>query len=103
MKIIVITHRRDSVAAWAFHIHEVGVWVLEKNWLSYYLWIFSDLTHLLWIFGHKSRKFIFSQFCSPGPAVSACASSAHPSPMAAAAPWLAGQRKVNPHSKVKRD
>ena len=31
MKIIVVTHRRDSVAAWAFHIHEVGVWVLENN------------------------------------------------------------------------
>ena len=22
-------HRGDPVAAWAFHIHEVGVWVLE--------------------------------------------------------------------------
>ena len=28
-------HRGDPVAAWAFHIHEVGVWVLKKVWLIF--------------------------------------------------------------------
>ena len=33
------THCCDPVAAWAFHIHEVGVWVLNKKlsrWINFH-------------------------------------------------------------------
>ena len=59
----------------------------EKVWLIF--------INIFGIFGQKkSRNRVISQSCSPEPTASACASSAHPWPTAAGAPWRAGDKRI---------
>ena len=59
MKIIVVTHRCDSVAAWAFHIHEVGVWVLKKMVVPSQALYTEDSFYTLWTFKRKFRRNLY--------------------------------------------